>query len=70
MPQPSIVHHAWFHHAMIRDDILLQKIEFVSGGFYNSVQKNEKMEYIDGELDHNNCYRPSKHPGGGLIAVN
>ena len=29
-----------------------------------------RWESIDGELDHNDCYRPTKHHDGGLISVN
>ena len=41
-----------------------EKTGMASGGFCNSLQK---IESIDGELHHNDCYKLSEHLSGGLI---
>ena len=43
-----------------------KKTGIASGRFHNSLQK---MESIDGEMDHNNYYRPCEHHSGVLIDV-
>ena len=43
-----------------------EKTGIPSVGFHNSLQK---MMSIGGKKGHNDCYRPSKPHGGGLIPV-
>ena len=43
-----------------------KKTGITSGGFHNNLQK---IKSIDGEFDHNDCYKSSEHHGEGLIPV-